>query len=346
MTSMMASLSRITLHSRGSVNRLLQMRPNNQLVANRTFKLWYEKTLKLMYNRSRLLNAVKSPLFHRNTKQEWNIKAELFAFNQRLHENISEESLKIAFTHQSYVDKEVKQRQQLGISDVSINVKDNNHFIQIGQNICNSYIKPYLRHFLPRLPEEGIQAIYDYLMSEEVLSDVAKWIGCIDLVLCEDFPPKESSLAKTTLSIVGAIAEDNGVKKANNFVLDFILTYILNKDVLEIWQIPNPKFQLRNILNRQQLSEPEYRLLRESASGTIEACYVVGIYVDKQLIGSAPGETIELAKQMADLDALRNLFHLKTSQMLFKFGPKAYDIDLSQTKRESLYLSEWSPNSL
>jgi len=73
---------------------------------------------------------------------------------------------------------------------------------------------------------------------------------------------------------------------------------------------------------------------------------VVGIYVDKQLIGSAPGETIEIAKQMADLDALRKLFHLTAAEVLFKFGPKAYGIDLSDSSKETLYLKEWSPSSL
>lgn len=86
-----------------------------------------------------------------------NFRAELFAFNHRLNEKFSEDSLKIAFTHKSFIDKEVKQRQELGLSDVSVNIKDNNELAEIGQNICFNYIKPYLRHFLPRLPEDGVR---------------------------------------------------------------------------------------------------------------------------------------------------------------------------------------------
>ncbi len=85
-----------------------------------------------------------------------NFKSELFAFSQRLNENLSEENLKIAFTNESYIQKEEKQRKELGIIDVAINIIDNNNFATVGETICKSYIKPYLRHFLPRLPEDGI----------------------------------------------------------------------------------------------------------------------------------------------------------------------------------------------
>ena len=42
---------------------------------------------------------------------------------------------------------------------------------------------------------------------------------------------------------------------------------------------------------------------------TILACYHIGVYCDKELIGRSPGETIEIAQDMAARDALRVLFH-------------------------------------
>ena len=41
---------------------------------------------------------------------------------------------------------------------------------------------------------------------------------------------------------------------------------------------------------------------------TILACYHIGVYCDKELIGQSPGETVEIAKNMAARDALRKLF--------------------------------------
>jgi len=87
-------------------------------------------------------------------------------------------------------------------------------------------------------------------------------------------------------ALVGALAEDQNQSHAENFVLDFILTYLADKDLLEIWDIPNPGFNLKRILSKERLPAPEARILRESGVGTIEACYVVGIYVNRELIGS------------------------------------------------------------
>lgn len=86
-------------------------------------------------------------------------------------------------------------------------------------------------------------------------------------------------------ALIGALAEDHGQRRAENFVLDFVLTFLVDKDLMEIWQIPTPRYNLKAILTRERLPAPEYRLLGETATGTIEACYVVGIYCDKELIG-------------------------------------------------------------
>ena len=86
-----------------------------------------------------------------------NFRAELFAFGQRLKEQFNEDSLKTAFTHKSYIDQEMRKRQELGITDIIMNIEDNNKLAQTGQDICQLYIKAYLRHFLPRVPEDGIR---------------------------------------------------------------------------------------------------------------------------------------------------------------------------------------------
>ncbi|CAG2115206.1 unnamed protein product [Medioppia subpectinata] len=306
-------------------------RPQEVLIC-RSFKLWQEKTLKLMYHRKRLFDAVKPNLWQEKTLK-------LMYHRKRLFDAVKPNVEPRSRPQECWLLK-------CSSPDFYQNSIANNEFIQNGQNICQSFIKTYLRHFLPRLPEDGVCAIHDYLTSDEVLADVAKWIGCIDLVLCEEFPPNETTLANTVRALIGAAAEDHTIKRAENFILDFVMTYLLDKDLLEIWDIPNPRFNLNAILSRERLPAPEYRLLRESAAGTIEACYVVGIYVDKQFIGSAPGETIEIGKQMAELDALRRLFRLQASEVLFKFGPKAYDIDMSESSKETLHLDEWSPSLL
>lgn len=86
-------------------------------------------------------------------------------------------------------------------------------------------------------------------------------------------------------ALIGALEADRGIKKTENFILDFILTYLADKDLMEIWQIKDASSTLKRILARERLPPAEPRLLRESGRNTLQACYVVGLYVNKQLIG-------------------------------------------------------------
>jgi hypothetical protein len=49
---------------------------------------------------------------------------------------------------------------------------------------------------------------------------------------------------------------------------------------------------------------------------------------------------------MAEHDALKTIFNLTPSAIKFLFGPKAYDLDLSESRKETLYLKEWTPSLL
>lgn len=76
-----------------------------------------------------------------------------------------------------------------------------------------------------------------------------------------------------------------GKEKAENFILDLIITQLIGKEITDIWEIPNPMGTLRNILQKYGKSDPEPRLLHESGRNTIFSTYVVGLYIDKELIG-------------------------------------------------------------
>ena len=45
-------------------------------------------------------------------------------------------------------------------------------------------------------------------MSNEMLSYVGSHLGVTDLVLCEEFPPKKTTIADTLLAVIGALQQD------------------------------------------------------------------------------------------------------------------------------------------
>lgn len=152
----------------------------------------------------------------------------------------------------------------------------------------------------------------------------------LDLVNCAELPPSERTLATTIAAIVATIQQSVGMKRATSFVIDFVLTYLNGVDILEIWPLHQLQLDFESLLSSRGVAQCEPRLLYRSAEGSIECCFVVGIYSQDRLLGQSAGESASIAKQMAELDVLRNLFQLTPAQVRFEFGSKAYDLDYGQ----------------
>ncbi|XP_050409305.1 39S ribosomal protein L44, mitochondrial, partial [Patella vulgata] len=238
------------------------------------------------------------------------------------------------FSHRCYIERERKKREDLGIDlqTVSLSLEDNEQLAEQGEVLTSRYIKGYLRHVYPLFFEEGIRALHDYLMCEEMLNYIGRHIGITDLMLCSDFPAKDSTVVKTLKALIGAIQQEKDEERARRFIRDFILPQLIGVDVNETWKVVNPVGLLSAILNSQNRGLPEPRLLRQAASNTVLAVYHVGIYSDKQLIGKAPGETISIAEEMAARDALKNLMKTADSRPALLLGKHAEDLKFDENK--------------
>lgn len=143
-------------------------------------------------------------------------------------------------------------------------------------------------------------------------------------------------------ALVGASLADNGDTHTNNFIIDFIATYLQSVDLLEVWNIEEPIKVLQQILNNNHLNEPEARLLRETGMNTLIPCFLVGHYVDKQLLGSSAGNTIEQATEMSAYESLRRIFGLTSAQTIFKYGKDAYDLNYQAFAQTNASLQDWT----
>ena len=142
-------------------------------------------------------------------------------------------------------------------------------------------------------------------------------------------------------ALIGVNLRDNGSLHTNKFVIDFIATYLQGIDIMDIWNVPEPTSTLNCIIKNSGMSPPEPRLLRETGRNTLIPCFLVGLYVDKQMLGSGPGETVQRAIEMAAYDSLRRIFALTSAKTLFKYGPPAYDIDYEKYSQPSRSMHEW-----
>ena len=93
-------------------------------------------------------------------------------------------------------------------------------------------------------------------------------------------------MADTFLALIGALAESVDANHAANFVKDFLIVILAEKDLTEIWNPAEPVKILNDILRKQNRSPTEPRLIGQTGQNTLLVAYHVGMYSDKEFLGS------------------------------------------------------------
>lgn len=259
------------------------------------------------------------PVARRSDFIDWNYEAELSAFGSRLKEKFSAPLLQQAFVCRSYIVQEEMKQKAVGIENPVLQLEDNMRLVKKGEELITEFVITYLNLSLPKLPREGIKAIYKHLVSDEVLANVSKHIGTKDLILSADHPVTEEDLVLSLKAVIGALFESSGEAKAFEFIRDFIITQLNQADINEFWKIDNNMELLKEICKDKKLQEPELRLINEVGKNTLLAAYQIGVYSDKKLLGHGYGEDVNIASEEAAKDALRTLFQTNTNMKPLNF---------------------------
>merc|ERR1719357_823497 len=267
-----------------------------------------------------MLKQEMVPIPRRSSFSDWNYQAEIKAFQARIGESFDQELLAKAFVTESHVMMEKKQ-EELGV-EVSTGLVDNTKLASDGKVIISDALGSWLRGALPLLPEEGIEAVINYLTTDTMMADIAFHLGVRDLVLSEEYPPSANTLCTSLQALIAALATTDK-ERANMFVTDIIATQIAGKDINEIWSLMDPMGILTKILVGSGLPAPESRLMWQTGPGTILSNHMVGIFCDKEIIGESSGETLDIAEEMAARDALRNIFKTHEARPPLPFGQPA-----------------------
>ncbi|XP_029044771.1 39S ribosomal protein L44, mitochondrial [Osmia bicornis bicornis] len=286
----------------------------------RHFKRWVAPTLKEICKRKEQLPPQPEP--KRSTFIEWNREAELYAFNQRLKEKFDMEKLNQAFIHKSYILQELKKQKEMGITDPKLDIQDNRELIEKGKEITSEIVTIYLNMALPDLPESGFVSLHDHLMSQEILAKASLHIGTKDIILTAEHPASEETLAQTFLALVGALTESTNKGHVSDFVQDFLITGLADKDLTEIWTPAKPFEMLSDIMSTERKASIEARIIGQAGTNTILSAYHIGIYVDREFLGSGFGQTIEEAKNVAAAKILSAMYGISESSQPLPFANK------------------------
>lgn len=280
--------------------------------SSRSIKRWVAPTIKQL-NRRKYALAKKTPEVHKRSGFiDWNFNAEIYSYGKRLQENFDLTLLERAFVQRSYIVQEELRLEKLGIDKSELNLMDNRDLADKGRKITSRYVEAYLRYHLTSYPDEGIAAIQDYLLSTEKLAYISTNLGSKEIILAEEYPPSEESLAQTFLAIIGALEEsqkDGNLERPYNFIRDFICTQLNQVDINEVWKIDNPFELLKRVCASKKIQKLEPRIIGDLGKNDILACCRIGIYDSdtKKLLGTGFGDTYSNGIETASIDALSKI---------------------------------------
>lgn len=137
-----------------------------------------------------------------------------------MHESFSLDLLKTAFVNSCYIKHEEAKRQELGLEReaIALNLKDNYELSLQGSSFSCSYLTKCFEEAYPKIPPVGIQALVDFLTSEELVSHLARNVSLQDLTLCAGFPVPPHVLRQTFFAVIGALLQSSGPQRTGLFV--------------------------------------------------------------------------------------------------------------------------------
>jgi len=278
-------------------------------VHNRVYKplfLELNRRREIVERDNKLKNKDSVP--RRSSYTDWNYPAELKALQARLGEQIDGDLLSRALMMESHLELERRKQEELGV-EVSEEMEDNSRLADRGRDVLHRTLTSWLRAAFNFLPEEMITELREFLLTDNMLADVAFHIGLREVILAEEYPPTAATLRKCLEALIGAL-DSRQPDRAAKLVIDVIASQLHGKEVQEICtkSLANPMNVLTNILTNSGMEPPEPRLLFQTGPDTILASHLVGLYCNKEIIGQSYGETLEIAEEMAARDALRNIF--------------------------------------
>lgn len=208
------------------------------------------------------------------------------------------ETLNTAFLHPSYVNEK------------RLLCNSNQRLEFLGDAVIELVISHFLFENYPHFTEGQMTKIRALIVCEQSLSEAAKKLSLGQFLLLGKGEEttggrvKNSILADTYESLIGAIYIEKGYKHAQSFIMrtlrDIITKAVKGENEQDFKTI------LQEVLQRKSAKSIDYKTIKEKGPDHKKIFYVDVFWNDK-LLGSGYGSTKKQAEQMAAKNALRGL---------------------------------------
>lgn len=223
------------------------------------------------------------------------LKQQFAAFEKTTNVTFNDKSLLIqAFTHRSYINEHRE-----------IDLDQNERLEFLGDAVIELITTDYLFHTYPEKPEGELTSFRSALVNTTMLSNVADELAMNEFLLLSKGEAKDTGrarqyiLANTFEAFVGALYLDQGYDAAKAFVHRVLIPYVDDIVSKQLWQDAKSKFQ--ELAQDEVSITPLYETLEETGPDHNKR-FVVGVYLDDDLVAKGQGRS----KQEAEQDAAAN----------------------------------------
>ncbi len=212
-------------------------------------------------------------------------------------EFITEQLLRQAFTHRSYLNE-----------NRGLKLEHNERLEFLGDAVLELAVTDFLYKKFPHKPEGELTAFRSALVNANTLADIASELDFNAYLLMSKGEAKDTGrarqyiLANTIEAVIGAIYIDQGYTEAARFILNFILSKFDEIHASGSWIDGKSRFQER-AQDRAGFT-PVYKTLKEVGPDH-DKKFVVGLYIDTELVAEGEGKSKQDAEQQAALNGLK-----------------------------------------
>lgn len=205
--------------------------------------------------------------------------------------------LRQAFLHRSYLNEHQEEE-----------LKNNERLEFLGDAVLELIVTAYLFERFPDKSEGELTAYRAALVNTHSISEAGKKLDMNDFLLLSKGEARDTGkarqyiLANTFEAVIGALYLDQGYDIAEKFIAENLF-HTLDKILSErLWQDSKSSFQEQ--AQEQKSVTPSYKVLEESGPDH-DKKFIVGVYLEDELISQGEGRS----KQTAEQDAAHNAIH-------------------------------------
>jgi ribonuclease-3 len=199
--------------------------------------------------------------------------------------------LKQAFTHRSYLNE-----------NPSFKLEQNERLEFLGDAVVELIVTEHLYKEYPEKTEGDLTNWRAALVNAKMLTSVAEELGFNDFLLLSRGEAKELGkarayiLANTFEAFLGALYLDLGYRPCDEFIKKYLLINLA--DIIQDGSYKDAKSKFQEEAQERVSITPSYKVIKESGPDH-EKIFVVGIYLDQELIAEGRGSSKREAESAA-----------------------------------------------